>query len=251
MPMVLIDKAGGRRVTGPAPTPEGLFRCTTTLSVRTAACSVSRRSGVTPSIPCAMGARAMATDRLCEVDGCDRPFLARGMCEVHYRRARRGTDPDHERPCVVCGGSLAGRRSDARYCSTLCSSRGPTARAYRAANRAALNERARLWQIENAERAAAHTRAWARRNGTERRHRRRVRILGGEYEAVSAAAWAAKLAAYEGRCAYCGDLATEVDHVVPLARGGGHMLDNLVPACQPCNRSKSDKLLSEWKGVMR
>lgn len=36
-----------------------------------------------------------------------------------------------------------------------------------------------------------------------------------------------------------------LDHVVPLARGGSHTEDNLRVACGPCNRRKSDRLLSE------
>lgn len=39
-------------------------------------------------------------------------------------------------------------------------------------------------------------------------------------------------------CAYCGEPATEVDHVVPLRRGGVDEESNLVPACKPCNLGK-------------
>jgi 5-methylcytosine-specific restriction endonuclease McrA len=50
-------------------------------------------------------------------------------------------------------------------------------------------------------------------------------------------------------CAYCGATELiEVDHIVPLARGGAHEPTNLAPACRPCNRSKRDRLLSEWEG---
>lgn len=51
-----------------------------------------------------------------------------------------------------------------------------------------------------------------------------------------------------GRCFYCGgsDRLT-IDHVVPLSRGGLHHPENLVAACFPCNRSKSNLLLCEWK----
>jgi 5-methylcytosine-specific restriction endonuclease McrA len=38
-----------------------------------------------------------------------------------------------------------------------------------------------------------------------------------------------------------------MDHVVPLARGGGHSIDNVVPACRPCNRSKGGKLVADWR----
>jgi hypothetical protein len=51
-------------------------------------------------------------------------------------------------------------------------------------------------------------------------------------------------------CRYCGrkDGSLECDHVIPVSRGGGHEDNNLATACLPCNRSKKDKLLSEWAG---
>lgn len=49
-------------------------------------------------------------------------------------------------------------------------------------------------------------------------------------------------------CTYCGDMADqlEVDHVVPVARGGRNSFENLVCACRACNRSKGSKLIEEW-----
>jgi hypothetical protein len=51
-------------------------------------------------------------------------------------------------------------------------------------------------------------------------------------------------------CAYCGDSEAKmvIDHIVPISRGGSNDPDNLCVACDPCNSSKNDKLLSEWKG---
>lgn len=44
------------------------------------------------------------------------------------------------------------------------------------------------------------------------------------------------------RCQYCGraapDVDLHVDHVVPVARGGGNDDENLVTACQECNLGK-------------
>jgi 5-methylcytosine-specific restriction endonuclease McrA len=152
------------------------------------------------------------------------------------------------------------------------------------ANRDEVNERARKWAQANPEKVREIQRAWRERNPEQHRaavkrarlanrdgfnetrnrrmrtpkgraerieasQRRRARMLGNGYEVISAAAWDAKLAEYEGRCAYCGDAATQRDHVIPLVRGGSHTLDNLVPACGPCNRSKGDKLLNEWEVV--
>jgi hypothetical protein len=51
----------------------------------------------------------------------------------------------------------------------------------------------------------------------------------------------------EGPCVYCGAPAEHVDHVRPLARGGWEHRSNLVPACAPCNVSKGDRLLTEWR----
>jgi 5-methylcytosine-specific restriction endonuclease McrA len=54
-------------------------------------------------------------------------------------------------------------------------------------------------------------------------------------------------------CEYCGVEGEDnakwcVDHVVPLSRGGSNEPDNLVACCFPCNASKSDKLVHEWRG---
>lgn len=50
-------------------------------------------------------------------------------------------------------------------------------------------------------------------------------------------------------CTYCGsDSSITVDHVVPLSKGGTNEIDNLTPACKPCNSSKRDRLLGEWVG---
>jgi hypothetical protein len=49
-------------------------------------------------------------------------------------------------------------------------------------------------------------------------------------------------------CAYCGarGVKLECDHVVPVSRGGSNSDENLVAACKPCNRSKSNMLVEEW-----
>lgn len=52
------------------------------------------------------------------------------------------------------------------------------------------------------------------------------------------------------RCVYCATRLDQrtatLDHVVPLARGGAHDPGNLVVACAPCNRLKSDRLPFEF-----
>ena len=41
-------------------------------------------------------------------------------------------------------------------------------------------------------------------------------------------------------CTYCGDAANEVDHIIPLKRGGSDDPDNLTSACRTCNIRKKD-----------
>lgn len=48
-------------------------------------------------------------------------------------------------------------------------------------------------------------------------------------------------------CPYCQAKVKEVDHRVPLSRGGAHALDNLQMLCLQCNRSKGDKLEEEFR----
>jgi 5-methylcytosine-specific restriction endonuclease McrA len=48
-------------------------------------------------------------------------------------------------------------------------------------------------------------------------------------------------------CAYCGGVANRVDHVVPVARGGTSIRENLAPACRSCNDEKLDWLPWEWR----
>jgi len=40
--------------------------------------------------------------------------------------------------------------------------------------------------------------------------------------------------------------AWEVDHSIPISRGGTSDMNNLVPACMPCNRSKGDLTSREF-----
>lgn len=59
--------------------------------------------------------------------------------------------------------------------------------------------------------------------------------------------WAALQSAWGG-CAYCGasDRALQRDCVQALSRGGRYTLDNIVPACQSCNASKSNDEVTGW-----
>jgi hypothetical protein len=42
-------------------------------------------------------------------------------------------------------------------------------------------------------------------------------------------------------CVYCGQEATQVDHIIPRVDGGSHDMDNLVAACARCNGLKGSR----------
>lgn len=51
----------------------------------------------------------------------------------------------------------------------------------------------------------------------------------------------------KSKCFYCGMPGGELDHVIPLSKGGTHGIGNLVAACRSCNSSKNNLFLAEWK----
>lgn len=55
------------------------------------------------------------------------------------------------------------------------------------------------------------------------------------------------IAIQSGRCYYCcREARLEIDHYIPVSRGGTNWPDNLRLACHGCNAEKGNKLVSEW-----
>lgn len=56
-------------------------------------------------------------------------------------------------------------------------------------------------------------------------------------------------------CIYCGHPLTleemEVDHIVPLSRGGANEYDNKVCACPACNAAKANQSVEEFVSEMK
>jgi 5-methylcytosine-specific restriction enzyme A len=75
---------------------------------------------------------------------------------------------------------------------------------------------------------------------SERRKARRLR--GSQW-------WKRRLA--KGVCHYCHrqtpPKALTMDHIVPIARGGLSVKNNVVPACKECNNAKKQLLPMEWE----
>jgi 5-methylcytosine-specific restriction endonuclease McrA len=49
-------------------------------------------------------------------------------------------------------------------------------------------------------------------------------------------------------CFACGKSGQiQIDHIIPIARGGRHSIGNLLPLCSKCNLSKNKKTFMEWR----
>lgn len=104
----------------------------------------------------------------------------------------------------------------------------------------------------------AKCREWAKKNLEHRRkyrkeNRLRYRAAWQRRRALERAAegrWVPSdiekiLIAQSGRCAYCLKMLGadfQVDHVIPLSKGGSNWPSNLALACPTCNRKKSARL---------
>lgn len=106
------------------------------------------------------------------------------------------------------------------------------------------------WRTANPERYRASIKAWESRHpekmkaiarAREARRRSRKRKAGGNHTVHDIAAMTK---AQKNRCWWCGGRLEifEVDHRIPLSRGGSNGPENLVLACKPCNRSKNAKM---------
>lgn len=127
-------------------------------------------------------------------------------------------------------------------------------RQWYAKHREAARERARSYYAEHMEERKEYNRRWARENleaMQEKGRRRRARKAGADVGDVPADVRDILYERQEGRCVYCGLPLSEgdgihLDHVVPLAQGGAHSMENLVLACAPCNLSKGAKTPGQW-----
>lgn len=202
--------------------------------------------------------------------------------EYAERRRKRGIG--RVTNCLWCGTDVTHRRNCAKVCSNRCghllderdnAERAKAARLrwqqenrekiredrrrYYQMNRERLDAMGRQWREVNPERGRAIARKYYLKAALERPEQFRgnagvrairLRTNGGGPLPITERDWHRLLVIYQHCCAYCGDgpdRPLELEHVVPIARGGRHSIGNVVPACTRCNRSKNDRLLIEWR----
>lgn len=107
-------------------------------------------------------------------------------------------------------------------------------KAYREANREKIDATHKVWVEANRDRVRELFRM--------ARQRRRARMRGSNGSHTSADL-VEILAAQKGRCAYCRvdlrKVKKQVDHIIPLARGGSNARANIQYLCASCNQAKN------------
>lgn len=79
------------------------------------------------------------------------------------------------------------------------------------------------------------------------RSRRRAKANGADIRTERVRSWVKIVRSFGSRCVYCGaGGGMELDHIVPLSKGGGHHVGNFAPACKRCNSSKNNNDFMEW-----
>lgn len=134
----------------------------------------------------------------------------------------------------------------------------------RAAERAKINRAknpekyraiARRWAENNRDKRAAQFLKWRLKNVDAMRHKNRMqraqkRAAITPESVLVTKEWFLSLCSDLGqKCYYCysGAAPLTEDHIIPLAQGGKHVRENIIPACKSCNSRKSDFLISEWR----
>ncbi len=141
-------------------------------------------------------------------------------------RKRRAANPDKFRKY--------NREYQRQYRATKPEKDREAKRKYRLSNPDKVRESVHKWQVKHPDVMRANAK------------KRRASLMTSVAEAPTVEQIATLM---KDPCVYCGDPSEHMDHVIPLARGGTHEIDNLVPACKACNLSKGSKLpVIEWFG---
>ena len=131
--------------------------------------------------------------------------------------------------------------------------------------KASQRKRTRKHYEENRQDYIDRAKAWEKKQGPEYkraraskyRHENRdkcnehLRGKRAKLGSFSWVLWRERLNYYDGKCVYCGsEEKIEIEHRIPVSRGGTNLPANLVPACMSCNRSKGTMTESEYKAKL-
>ena len=124
------------------------------------------------------------------------------------------------KPCLTCGKAVGASRLGITYCSSDCADRSEASREAKRTARLKGKARKRAATVESVN----PTRVFERDGWL-------CHLCGGKTDR-------AKRGTYHPK-------APELDHIVPLAKGGAHSYANTACAHRKCNAAKSDKIMGQ------
>lgn len=119
-------------------------------------------------------------------------------------------------------------------------------------------ELAKLWVKNNIDRVRANHRRWRKENKEKLRpyaiHHTYVRRARQRQNTINPQSILIFVRGIKSRptaiCYYCKKTVStkriHFEHIIPLAKGGSHSVENLCVSCAPCNMHKHDKLIQDW-----
>lgn len=153
-----------------------------------------------------------------------------------------------ELTCTECGETksldnfrcVVRKDSDLPYYDKQCKACvGTRRKIWRDRNPDEVNRKAALWERNNRESINARR----RRNGNSGSINRRKRLKSAAtFVPITREQIQGLIRKQKGRCAICKKKPRKlhVDHVMPLAKGGAHAIENMQMLCPTCNRKKTD-----------
>jgi 5-methylcytosine-specific restriction endonuclease McrA len=112
------------------------------------------------------------------------------------------------------------------------------------------------WRLDHPGRAAASALAWRIANPERRqegnRHQAKLSKARrkGAVGTHTLTEWREKCELFANLCAYCGEARVlHREHKIPLIRGGTNYIENIIPACSPCNLKKRTRTAKEFLGL--
>lgn len=142
-------------------------------------------------------------------------------------------------------GEMFGKRKPRKTAEEKLATKRTNRRAFYARHREEIRAATKRARKENPERFRNVDKARYERDRDKRIHASVVSRVkrGGQECYLSLEDWCNLLHKFNYRCYYCGTLLTKtnrsIDHRIPLVRGGTNDIENLVPACRPCNCKKN------------
>lgn len=187
-----------------------------------------------------------------ENKGCYQIYCSRKCNAKSWARKNSGWKPLASRSCCICGKIFMpdAFHPNAKTCSQSCNRKND----YKIHREKRIKQVCR-WQRLNAEKCLKYQRQNYWRHLPDKRifhrnrmYRRRTNCSRGD---MTISQWHEIERLQKGKCWWCGkDSKLDMDHLIPITKGGLHTFKNIVGSCRSCNSKKGAKLWARESGAL-